>query len=192
MHLFALMTPGPDFFFISRTALSRPRTEVLRGVAGISIGVAVWAALALMGLHLLMQTQYLQHLITLCGGLYLCWLGLQILHTAYYAEATESAAKKNLSSSMFWQGFFVNLSNPKAVIYFASVFSLFVKDNPDSLKRIGLFTLVVTETFLWFILLAILFSRPMMRRIYARLARRIDILTGLLFIVFGLYLLLSH
>ncbi len=55
VHLIALMSPGPDFFFVSQTAASRSRKEAMMGVIGITLGVLVWAAVALMGLHLILQ-----------------------------------------------------------------------------------------------------------------------------------------
>lgn len=40
VHLLALMSPGPDFFFISQTAISRSSREALMGVLGVT-----WALL---------------------------------------------------------------------------------------------------------------------------------------------------
>ena len=36
VHLVALMAPGPDFFFVSQTAVSRSRAEAMQGVVGIT------------------------------------------------------------------------------------------------------------------------------------------------------------
>lgn len=52
VHLIALMSPGPDFFFVSQTAASRSHREAMMAVVGISLGIMVWAGVALMGLHL--------------------------------------------------------------------------------------------------------------------------------------------
>ena len=32
VHIVALMSPGPDFFFVSQTAVSRSRKEAMMGV----------------------------------------------------------------------------------------------------------------------------------------------------------------
>lgn len=53
VHIVALMSPGPDFFFVSQTAVSRSRKEAMMGVLGITCGVMVWAGIALLGLHLI-------------------------------------------------------------------------------------------------------------------------------------------
>ncbi len=36
VHIVALMSPGPDFFFVSQTAVSRSRKEAMMGVLGIT------------------------------------------------------------------------------------------------------------------------------------------------------------
>ena len=46
VHIIALMSPGPDFFFVSQTAVSRSRKEAMMGVLGITCGVMVWAGVA--------------------------------------------------------------------------------------------------------------------------------------------------
>lgn len=46
VHIVALMSPGPDFFFVSQTAVSRSRKEAMMGVLGITCGVMVWRCLA--------------------------------------------------------------------------------------------------------------------------------------------------
>lgn len=43
VHIIALMSPGPDFFFVSQTAISRSRREAMMGVLGITCGVMIWA-----------------------------------------------------------------------------------------------------------------------------------------------------
>ncbi len=195
VHLIALMSPGPDFFFISQTAVSRSRRDALMGVLGITLGVAVWAAVALLGLHLLLQKmRWLHSLITVGGGLYLCWLGWQLLRAARRPAApTENAPDLPAHGGRtFLRGLFTNLANPKAVIYFGSVFSLFVGDNITAGVRGGLFILVIGETLLWFSLVALVFALPVMRRGYQRMARWIDGVAGVFFTGFGLGLIISR
>ncbi len=64
VHIVALMSPGPDFFFVSQTAVSRSRKEAMMGVLGITCGVMVWAGIALLGLHLIIETDPRRHLLS--------------------------------------------------------------------------------------------------------------------------------
>ncbi|EMF5054882.1 MULTISPECIES: threonine export protein RhtC [Serratia] len=196
VHLIALMSPGPDFFFVSQTAASRSRREAMMGVVGISLGIVVWAGVALMGLHLILQKMaWLHQIIMVGGGIYLCWMGWQLLRSAR-AQQAQPAAEAQVAlpkaGRSFIRGFLTNLSNPKAVIYFGSVFSLFVGDSVGAGARWGLFLLIVAETFVWFSLVAVVFALPAMRHGYQRLAKWIDGVAGVLFTGFGLHLIFTR
>lgn len=199
MHIIALVTPGPDFFFVSQTAASRSRKDAMMGVVGITLGVAVWAAVALMGLHLILQKMaWLHQIITVGGGLYLCWMGWQLLKSARAkkladdTETTENLVELPARGRTFMRGLLTNLSNPKAVIYFGSVFSLFVGDNVSGGERGGLFIMIVAETFVWFSVVAMVFALPAMRRGYQRLAKWIDGVAGVVFTGFGIALIMNR
>lgn len=195
VHIAALVTPGPDFFFVSQTAISRSRKEAMMGVLGITVGVMIWAAVALLGLHLILEKMaWLHTAIMLGGGAYLCWMGYQLIRSALKKKVVnEEIATVKLASSgkSFLKGLFTNLANPKAIIYFGSVFSLFVGDNLGTHARLGLFILIALETFCWFALVASLFALPKMRQSYQRLAKWIDGVAGGLFTAFGIHLIIS-
>lgn len=196
VNLIALVSPGPDFFFVSQTAVSRSRKEAMMGVLGITTGIAVWAGIALMGLHIILaKMAWLHNIIMVGGGLYLCWMGYQMLRGAIQKpKACNEMPQVALASSgkSYMKGLLTNLSNPKAIIYFGSVFSLFVGDSIGSSVRSGLFIMILLETFLWFSVVASLFSLPGMRRGYQRMARWIDGMAGSLFTVFGIHLIISR
>ena len=161
VHIVALMSPGPDFFFVSQTAVSRSRKEAMMGVLGITCGVMVWAGIALLGLHLIIEKMAWLHTLIMVGG-------------------------------SFLKGLLTNLANPKAIIYFGSVFSLFVGDNVGTTERWGIFALIIVETLAWFTVVASLFALPQMRRGYQRLAKWIDGFAGALFAGFGIHLIISR
>lgn len=53
------------------------------GVLGITCGVMVWAGVALLGLNLILaRMAWLHNIIMVGGGLYLCWMGYQMLRGA--------------------------------------------------------------------------------------------------------------
>ena len=197
VHLVALMSPGPDFFFVSQTAASRSRKEAMMGVFGITLGIVIWAGVALMGLHLILQKMaWLHQIIMVSGGLYLLWMGWQLLRSARQQHKHPPAEVRQVElpkrGMSFLKGFLTNLSNPKAVIYFGSVFSLFVGDDVGTTARWGLFLLIIGETFAWFSLVAAVFALPWMRAKYQRLAKWIDGMAGVLFTGFGIHLIISR
>ena len=197
LHIVALITPGPDFFFVSQTAVSRSRKEAMMGVLGITCGVMVWAGVALLGLNLILEKMaWLHSIIMVGGGLYLCWMGYQMLRSALKKETVKPTEEVSVelarSGRSFLKGLLTNLSNPKAIIYFGSVFSLFVSNDVGSAERWGLFVMIALETFAWFTVVASLFALPQMRRGYQRLAKWIDGVAGALFAGFGIPLIISR
>ena len=197
VQLVALVTPGPDFFFVSQLAASRSRREAAAGVVGIALGVAVWAALALLGLQLLLhRLAWLERGIAILGGAYLCWMGLQMLRASWKAKADAVAPVVDVRGSSpgkaLLRGLATNLANPKAAVYFASIFSAFVGDGMGGAARWGLWAMVTVETFLWFAVVAGIFALPAMRRGYVRASRWIDGGAGAIFTLFGLHLIFGR
>ncbi len=197
VHIIALMSPGPDFFFVSQTAVSRSSKEAMMGVLGITCGVMVWAGVALLGLHLIIEKMaWLHTIIMVGGGLYLCWMGYQMLRGALKKEKSAQGAEPQVELAQggrsFMKGLLTNLANPKAIIYFGSVFSLFVGDSVGAGERWGIFVLIIVETLAWFTVVASLFALPTMRRGYQRAAKWIDGVAGTLFAGFGIHLIISR
>nr|WP_174506594.1 LysE family transporter [Acinetobacter sp. Marseille-Q1620] len=192
IHLCALATPGPDFFLVSQTAISRSRQQSMFVVLGITAGVMFWAMLALMGLNIIFEKMaWLKHIMLVAGGIYLCWLGFQMLKSAFSnnktAEHTFELPQSNLR--FFLKGLLTNISNPKAIIYFGSVFSVFMV-NP-ALERVHflLFVIVSVVTLLWFSFVAFIFSLSRFKAAYKNAAKWVDGISGGIFTAFGAYLI---
>lgn len=193
IHFCALITPGPDFFLVSQTAISRSRKQSFYVILGITAGVMVWSLLALLGLNIIFEKiVWLKRVLFILGGIYLCYLGIQMLRSALSKKTNQSQAVVMLPQAdylFFLKGFLTNLSNPKAVIYFGSIFSLFLV-NPDfnGLHTV-LFIIVSIETLIWFSLVMLLFSRQRFKAAYENAAKWIDGVSGGIFSLFGLYLI---
>ena len=192
IHFCALITPGPDFFIVSQTAISRSRKEAMLVVLGITMGVMFWAYFALMGLNIIFEKiAWLRQGLFIAGGLYLCWLGLQMLRSAL-SKGKPTAKQIHLPQApylFFMKGFLTNLSNPKAVIYFGSIFSLFLSHPQVSQHHSLLFILVSVETLIWFTVVAFVFSLPVFRDAYQNFAKWIDGISGGVFTLLGVYLI---
>lgn len=202
IHLFALMSPGPDFVFVTRTAVVESRARALLGVAGIVAGQIVWSGLSLLGLDILFQ-QFagLQKIIAFAGGCYLLWMAFGILRSVWRTRAAKSSTVSADAPApaddaggvkhAFLYGLFTNLANPKALVYFGSIFSTFVTPDVDASARLLLFVTMTVEAFLWFAAVALLFGSGPLREGYRRIARAIDAVTGVLFAGFGIGLVVS-
>lgn len=193
IHFFALITPGPDFLLVSQTAISRSRSEAMWVVAGITVGVMFWAILALLGLNIIFEKfAVLKQILLIVGGIYLCWLGFQMLRSSLSTQTAVQTESLNLPKTpwkFFLKGVLTNLSNPKAVIYFGSVFSVFLANPALDHFHWLLFIIVSVETLCWFLFVVFLFSLPKFKQAYQRAAKWIDGISGGVFSVFGIYLI---
>lgn len=195
IHFCALITPGPDFFLVSQTAVSRSRKDAVLVAFGICLGAMVWSLLALMGLNIIFEKMaWLKQGLLVAGGLYLFWLGYQMLRSAF-SKGEQSIKQIVLPQSpylFFMKGLLTNLSNPKAVIYFGSVFSLFLANPLFDQHHSLLFIIIVIETLLWFLVVAFIFSLPTFRTAYQNFAKWIDGISGGIFTLLGVYLIGSR
>jgi threonine efflux protein len=195
VHLLALMVPGPDFLIVTKTAMSVSRRAAFLTAIGVVLGVAMWASLVLLGLHLVFEKlAWLQTVVKIAGGAYLVYLGFLMLRASFgKTETTESlSAPIQMSDrAALRSGFLTNLANPKAVIYFGSIFATFLTTSTSTLDKLVMFLMVTGESLAWFWLLGFLFSLPAPRRAYQRANRWIDRIAGTAFSLFGLRLIFA-
>ncbi|MBN6071141.1 LysE family transporter [Aggregatibacter actinomycetemcomitans] len=194
VHLMGLLSPGPDFFYVSRVAAIRSRRTALYGVIGITLGVFIWATAAVLGLAIVFKTSpALQGVVMALGGSYLFYLGVKMARVKTNAVFNDSAeGQKSVGSkSELLKGLLVNLSNAKVVIYFSSVMSFVLVNITETRQILTALLIITVETFLYFYVISILFSRPFSKRFYSRYSRYIDNVSGVIFILFGTYLIYS-
>ncbi|RYG60744.1 threonine export protein RhtC, partial [bacterium] len=91
----------------------------------------------------------------------------------------------------FRSGFITNLANPKAAVYFGSIFATFITPSTSAADKMVMFLLVCTESLLWFWFVGFIFSLPVPRRAYQRANKWIDGIAGTAFSAFGLRLIFT-
>lgn len=195
-QLVALASPGPDFFFISQVAASASRKQSFQAVCGITLGVFIWALLAILGLNILLQQlPWLHRGIMALGGGYLLYLSYLLTRSAlaaHQAKQTDSPSQApTIQRNFFMKGLLTNLSNTKALIYFVSVFSAIVTGSVDITTKTLILGLIVIETFIWFLCVARIFSLPSIKEKYQRHTKYVDGIAGLCFAFFGVWLVYS-
>ncbi|MDP9127441.1 MAG: LysE family transporter [Pseudomonadota bacterium] len=189
----ALIAPGPDFMLISTLALARGRLAGVAGAAGIALGNLVYMVLCLFGLGIVFATMHwLVTLIRICGGLYLVYLGLQLWRASFAAASQAQMLPGRVKNrNPFVLGFLTNLTNPKAMAFFTSVFALALSSSTDRGTELAIVGAMVSIAFCWFSLVAVGLSVPAMRQVYMRLSRWIDRVSGTVLALFGLRLMFS-
>lgn len=189
IHLLALASPGPDFFYVSQTAVNHTRKQTLWAIMGICTAIAVWALLAIFGLNAIFEHLPIMYkLLLLMGGGYLIYLGISAIKSSLKPQSLAVPSEAHATHKFFLKGLLTNLANPKALAYFGSIFSVAVAHSTTH-HLVLMFIVVVIESIIWFNLVAYLFSMPWVANWYQKKLKVVNIICGLVFIFFGLGLL---
>lgn len=117
-------TPGADMMFCLGQGLRSGTRAAVAASAGVSTGSMVHVALAGVGLGALVATvPWLFDVIRWLGVGYLLWLALGALRSS---NAEGSKALPLNMSKAFRQGFIVNISNPKVILFVLAFVPQFV------------------------------------------------------------------
>jgi threonine/homoserine/homoserine lactone efflux protein len=121
-------SPGPANLFALATGLEKGPKAGLTGVVGMNVATLVWFVSAAIGLGALM-TAFPQafKILAIIGGLYLAWLGFKALRSAFDpATMGVSMGGAKVANRPFWDGFVVQITNPKALLFFTAVLPPFI------------------------------------------------------------------
>ena len=210
VHLLAAASPGPDFVLVSQQTLAKGRRTGLICSLGITLGLAVHIIYSVLGLAtLIAHSQPLLTAIKWLGGSYLIYLGWQgiqakakkptdltvAINSDVIDSDTDISIKKasidtSSTASILRRGFFCNVFNPKAPVYFVAIFTLVL--SPDiplwQLAIYGVWMMVLQMA--WFSTVVMLLSIPAIHRRFQRFEHWIDRVLGTAMIILGLNLIL--
>ena len=190
IHLLAAISPGPDFIFVSQQTLSRGRKAGMICALGVALGLGIHITYSVLGLAVVIaQASWLLTAIKIVGGAYLIWLGVHGLRAKAKKEVTEVRKIEVAPQSplkTLWKGFLCNVLNPKAPVYFVSVFTVVL--SPDmplwQLAIYGVWMMVLQ--FAWFAVVAFLLSIPSVNGQFQRARHWIDRVLGVVMVGLGI------
>ena len=181
----ALILPGPDFVGVVRSSLTRGTTAGLLTTLGVTVGLGMYATLSLLGLSaVLVKYQWLTWTVRVLGGAYLVYLGIGLLR-AKPGKMDDAAARGPLRGNALLFGFFVTLTNPKAIVLFASVFATAVTASTPGWLMALMIGLVMASSLVWYSIVSLFMSSaPVMRR-FTRARHWIERAAGASFVLIG-------
>jgi len=156
------------------------------------------ATTSLVGLTvLLVRFQPVFEAVRVAGAAYLLWLAFQLLRSAARRKVHGSAAgtasvRPRSVAAAFRAGFLCNIGNPKAAVFFSSVFAALLPPHVDWEYRTAIGVAIPAVGVAWYVLVACLFSAKRIAAAYARARRVVDAVTGTLFAVLAGDLLVTE
>jgi len=133
-----LIVPGPTIALIISKSVAQGRKVALPMIAGIAMGGAVAAILALAGVSaLLLASSSAFNALKIAGALYLFYLGFKLLMTKPKALSTTGLGGIETPYQSFRDGFLVMLFNPKGILFFAAFVPQFIDPNISYASQAG-------------------------------------------------------
>lgn len=188
------VSPGPSFVLVARISMSESRTNGLFAALGMAVGGSFLALLSLLGLKAIFDAlPLLYNTVKWIGGLYLIYLGVQIWRGASQPlQLDDLTAPARSSKRSFSTALFTQLSNPKAIVFFGSIFAALLPQTLTILQIIIITCCVMSIELSWYSIVALLLSSERPRSAYLHAKCGIDRTAGAILSLLGLKLLSSE
>lgn len=134
------ITPGPANLFAIATGAQKGRAAALTGVVGMNSATLVWFAAAALGLGALILAFPQVFLLMAYGGAaYIAWLGIKALRGAFGSDPEPERGAIKQGESALLDGFTVQITNPKIVLFFTAVLPPFLDPQRPLPAQLGAF-----------------------------------------------------
>jgi len=194
-HLLAVASPGPDFAIVLKQSLTHGRRTAIWTSIGVGTAILLHVTYSLLGLGLLIRSSPLWFtIVKYAGAAYIAWLGVQALRTKPFEP---TAANRGGAPALpkphgaFATGFLTNALNPKATLFFISLFVLVVSPSTPKLIQAGYGLWMSLATMAWFTFVSVVFTREDVRGKFLRHGHWIDRALGVVFLGFAFSLALA-
>jgi threonine/homoserine/homoserine lactone efflux protein len=194
-----ILAPGPDTILVMRNCLRGGRRVGLCTAGGTLTGLLIWALAATLGLSSLIAASHLGYdVLRFAGAAYLTWLGATSLWHRHNADNDSSGTPvaRGLTGvrvtglrRAYLNGVISNLCNPKIGAFFVAFLPGFIPAR-SSVREFSLLfgTWFALETGAWLIVLVWMVGRGVNWLSRPKIQRRMERLTGLVLIGFGIRL----
>lgn len=192
--LVATGSPGPAILAIAGTSMTSGRRAGLAVASGVTTGSWMWSIMAAFGLGAVMLSNvWLFEIIRIAGAGYLLFLAFKSARSALRPGSMTITGQLVPSlRRAYGNGLALHLTNPKAILFFGSLFSLGVPPGTTWEHLATIIAAVGIQSALVFHGYALLFSSARMVRVYSRFQRAFEAVFACVFGAAGLRLLTAR
>lgn len=195
IHLLAVISPGPDFIIAVKNSLSYSRKTGIWTAVGFGLGISVHIFYCVAGLAFVISKSILVfNIIKLLGAGYLIYIGVKsIFAKSSKIQVGTTQQKTDISPLEAVKiGFLTNVLNPKATLFFLSLFTLVISPETPSLILAILSVIMIVNTALWFSLVAIFFTQKRIRNAFDKFQGIFNKVLGGLLVSLGVKIALTQ
>lgn len=161
-----LLTPGPDFLLVLKNSVGGSRRRAFGTVAGVTAGLLAQMTAITIGFTTLIPD--VLRAVQLAGAAVLAWIGVRTLIAARCepSQTADSSIASDGAMSSFVEGIACNLTNPKAFVFYVSMFAQVLTPDAKALWRVLLpLVFVVHGAVAWTLVVFAVQSAPVRRRL---------------------------
>ncbi|ULX55142.1 lysine transporter LysE [Cupriavidus taiwanensis] len=181
-HALALLSPGPDFFLVVRSALLHGPRRAGAVCLGIALGNGVFIGLALAGVAAMRDSPQLFAALQWAGCAYLAWLGWRLLNACgELSIPSGDAAARPAPAAWLAQlasGFLSAVLNPKNGLFYASLFSVLAASRTPPAVQLAYGIWMFAVVLGWDLLVAYGIGHPAIAARFGRSVRWVERATG--------------
>lgn len=123
------MTPGPSVLLATANSMKYGRSKTVGTILGDLSANLCQIILASIGLAAIaISSGELFQLIKWCGVLYLIYIGIAKILSRPKITLQTDEVKERSWSKLYFEGFLMSAANPKAIVFFAALFPLFINE----------------------------------------------------------------
>lgn len=188
------LTPGVDTMMVLRRSVGSQSQGLLASL-GICLGLFVHGTLSAVGVSaILASSERLFALMQMLGAAYLFYLAVQAFKDVWVGRslAVDSVVEKSTLRTAFYQGFLNNLFNPKTLLFYMALLPQFLVSGYSPLLQSLMMALIhFCIAMIWQAGLVIGVNQARNVLINKRVVKALDGLSGLVYFLFGLRLMLG-
>jgi len=192
IHLLAVASPGPDFAVVVRESVTHGRRAGMFTAFGVGTAIFVHVGYSLLGIGIIVsQSIVLFNALKWLAAAYLLYIGIKALRAKPAdpaALATALPVGERTARGAVTSGFVTNGLNPKATLFFLSLFTVVINPHTPLSIQAGYGVYLAVATGLWFCMVAMLFSHQRVRTGFARMGHWFDRTMGAVLVALGVKL----
>ncbi len=189
-----IMSPGPDFVLILQSSINYSKEKALMCALGIHLGLCLHIGLNIFGIGLLLHDlPGFAKVLPIIGALYLMWIGVKSLmaksENSKFAT-TQAIQKQNITfKAAFLKGFFCNILNFKAMLFFLSIFTLIIHESTPTSQRLTYGGILLGQSLIYWPSLVFLLQNHRIESFLAKFQNALNKILGVILLGFGLEIL---
>jgi threonine/homoserine/homoserine lactone efflux protein len=193
-HLFAVASPGPDFAVVLKQCVTSGTRSGIWTSLGVGAAILLHVTYCIFGVALLLtQSPLLFLAVRYLAAIYLLYLGVAAIKESMKIKSAEieiSSALEIKPVQAFYLGFLTNGLNPKATLFFLSLFTVAISPATPTFVQAGYGLYLAVATFAWFTMLSVVLGREKFRSRILKLGVWFERIMGIILIFLAVQIVL--